>query len=431
MQLMKQFKPNDWTLNDEFTIAPDYLKKSILMVRNMFTGMITKVQSQQIQKPKAPIPQPGGQSHVPPLNASNLQQLEEEAKRARRASHTVPAAPTSAQPPFPIGDPSPHGVPQAYGPGGFSPDKMKIPPSKRRKQSHASVSAPQPKAAKADNSKLLFKCAVAECEHNTKGFATQAALDKHVEEEHRAKEDITDPLKYAIESFDAAFGVPTQDKVERKDAALVKHEVKVEGVTPTASGATPMSRLVSQTDAKFPSPASNNLATPRLQAAKAAKGPPAKKIKTGAKQEAVKTVEQPIVPEGLATGDGWAESHVSLDVIQDTFDVRLTEDHPGLGGDYFDEFLNADMFTASQNEDTPDSIDSNGLSTQTPKDGEMAKEESTILRDEDGIYPLDWFGRPGPMAPDNGYDDPWMDWEVVNKQLQAAPLKNTLSFSVS
>ncbi|OKL60313.1 hypothetical protein UA08_04131 [Talaromyces atroroseus] len=446
IQLMKQFKDTDWTLNDEFTVAPDYVKKSILMVRNMFSGMISKVQNQQIQKPKAPIPQAGGQSHVPPLNASNLQQLEEEAKRARRASHNVPAAPTTAQPPFPLGNPSPQGVPQAYGPGGFSPDKLNIPPSKRRKQSHASVSASQSGAgskttSKADSLKSLFKCAVAECEHNAKGFASQAALDKHVDEEHRAKEDITDPLKYALESFDAALGVPTQDKVvlevqrEKKsisgDATLVKQEGKVEGVTPTAGGATPMSRLVSHTDAKFPSPVTNNLATPRLQAAKVANVAAAKKTKPGAKQETVKTVEQPIVPDGLS---GWADSHVSLDVIQDTFDIPLTDDYPGLGGDYFDEFLNADMFTISQNEDTPDSVDSNGLATQTPKDGEMTKEDLTIqIKDikNDESYPLGWFSHPGPMFPENGNDNPWIDWEVLNKELQAAPLEKGLSFSVS
>ncbi|PCG88107.1 Mediator complex, subunit Med15 [Penicillium occitanis (nom. inval.)] len=54
IQLMKQFKSTEWVVNDELTIAPDYLKRSLAIIKNMFTSMITKVQrfqqSQQGQK---------------------------------------------------------------------------------------------------------------------------------------------------------------------------------------------------------------------------------------------------------------------------------------------------------------------------------------------------------------------------------------------
>lgn len=449
---MKQFKSTEWAVKDEFTIAPDYLKRSIAIIKNMFTSMITKVQSQQLQqgqKLRPPVPPSSGQ---PPLNASNLQQLEEEAKRARRTQNqNVPAAPTATQPPFPLGDPSPQGVPQAYGPGGFSPDKLKIPPTKRRKQSHASVSAAQGAAAakaasKADAAKAsLFKCAVADCEYHVKGFPTQVALSKHVEDEHRVKEEITDPLKYMVDSLDVALGVPEPDKgvmegeVDKKlmpgEASVVKQEVKTEGITPATGGATPMSRLVSQTEAKIISPASTSTMTPRLQAAKTTKAAATKQAKSGAKTEAAKAVlEQPPAAENAVAKDGWTDSKVSLDAIQETFDIRMTDSFPGMGGgEFFEMFLNSDMFS-NQNEDTPDSVDSNAFVTQTPNDGDMAKDDSAIqIKDveEDASWPADWFSHPGPMFSGNANDDPWMDWETVNKELEAAPLNQGLSFSVS
>ncbi|EEA27541.1 hypothetical protein TMatcc_004156 [Talaromyces marneffei ATCC 18224] len=451
IQLMKQFKSTEWAVNDEFTIAPDYLKRSIALIKNMFTSMITKVQSQQLQqgqKLRTPMPPSGGQ---PPLNASNLQQLEEEAKRARRTQNqNVPAAPTATQPPFPLGDPSPQGVPQAYGPGGFSPDKLKIPPTKRRKQSHASVAAAQGSAAakaasKTDVAKAsLFKCAISGCEYQIKGFPTQAALSKHVEDEHRVKEEITDPLKYMVDSLDVALGVPETDKgvledeVDKKpmpsEASVVKQEVKIEGITPATGGATPMSRLISQTDAKIISPASTSTMTPRLQAAKMTKAAPAKPVKAGAKTEVAKAlIEQPPVADNTVAKDAWTDSKVSLDAIQETFDIPMTDSFPGMGGEFFEMFLNSDMFS-NQNEDTPDSVDSNAFVTQTPNDGDLAKDDSAIqIKDieEDGSWPADWFSHPGPVFSGNANDDPWMDWETVNKELEGAPLNKGLSFSVS
>ncbi|EED20002.1 conserved hypothetical protein [Talaromyces stipitatus ATCC 10500] len=445
IHLLRQFKSTEWTVNDEFTIAPEYLKQCLGMIRSMFTSMITRVQSQQLQqKQRAPMPPVGGQ---PPLNASNLQQLEEEAKRARRTQNqNVPAAPTALQPPFPLGDPSPQGVPQAYGPGGFSPDKLKIPPTKRRKQSHASVSVPQggaaaKAAAKGDVAKASFKCTVADCEYHVKGFPTQAALNKHVEDEHKVKEEITDPLKYMVDSLDTGLGAPesvvgylqgeNDKKLVSGEASLVKQEVKAEGVTP-ATGATPMSRLMSQTDGKIISPASTSMTTPRLQAAKATKPAAAKQVKSGAKTDAAKAVlERAPVSDNAAVKDGWADSKVSLDVIQETFDIPMTDSYPGMGGEFFEMFLNSDMFS-NQNEDTPDSVDSNTFVTQTPNDGDMAKDDSAIqIQDveDDGSWPSNWFSHPGPIF--SGNDDPWMDWETVNKELEAAPLNKGLSFSVS
>lgn len=449
VQIMRQFKSGDWSLNDEFDISPETLKKSITAVRETFKAMIRTVQSQQ---PKSNPAVPGAQSNVAPLNASNLEQhqQQEEAKRARRVQNqTVPAAPTSAQPPFPLGDPSPQGVPHAYGPGaGFSPDNMRIPQSKRRKQSHpttpATPTAPGAAALpKGDPLKqAMFKCSVPECEYHTKGFATHVELERHVEENHKAKEEISDPLQYALDSFNFALGKPVDemDLVGTKDekaAATVgskpislhtaKRDVKTEGV----AAATPLGRVVGQADTKAVSPASQQLLTPRSNVSKAAKAPASNQVFVKVEKDAAKTMNQPMPEEKVST-TGWADSKVSLFSIQDAFGPSFTEESLGFGGDIFEEFVNADMFMGKA-ENTPDSVDSIGLNTQTPKDGEMIKDDTTITindGDDDGPLPLDWFSRPGPMFNGSVYEDLWADWDLLSKDSLMGPSENNLSFSI-
>lgn len=448
IHLIQQFKPTEWTVNDDITIAPDNLKKSLALLKNMFTSMIVRVQSQQLQQVHASMPSTSG---PPPLNASNLQQLEEEAKRARRTQNqNVPAAPIATQPPFPLGEASPQGVPQVYGPGGFSPDKLKIPPTKRRKQSHASTptitnGAAAKAAPKVDPAKTsLLPCPHAECGHHAKGFSTQAALEKHLDDEHKPKEEIPDPLKYALESFNAGLGLPEPDqavlgdakdkKLKPSDALFTKQDIKADSSTAPGIGATPMSRMGTQPDVKTMSPASTSMTTPRLPAAKTTKPAASKQVKTSVKSEPAKDVaESAVVTENAIIKDEWADSKISLDAIQEAFDIPISDNYPGIGGEFFDLFLNSDMFT-TQNEDTPDSIDSTTFVTQTPNDGDVVNQDSAIhIQDveEKGSWPADWFSHPGPILAGTANDDPWMDWETVNKELEADPLPRNVSFSVS
>ncbi|CRG85849.1 Cell surface glycoprotein 1 [Talaromyces islandicus] len=445
IQIMRQFKSGDWSLNDEFNISPELLKKALGTVRDMFGAMIKTVRSQQ-QRSNLPNAQvAGGQSNVAPLNASNLEQhqQQEEAKRARRVQNqNVPAAPTSAQPPFPLGDPSPQGVPQAYGPGGFSPDKMKIPQSKRRKQSHpatpATPTAPAPGALpKAETAKQgMFKCSVPECEYHNKGFATHVELERHVEENHKAKEEISDPLQYAFEGFDSALGKPVDEMdlvKEEKPAAAVasqpislhtaKRDGKVEGVP------APLGRVVSQADTKPVSPTSQQLLTPRSNVSKTTKPPTSNQVSAKAEKDAA---VKPAQEEKTPMAD-WTDSTVSLFSIQDAFGPSLKEESLNFGPDLFDEFVNADMFMGKA-EDTPDSVDSIGLHTQTPKDGEMIKDDTTInINDgeDDGPLPLDWFSRPGPMFTGTVYEDPWVDFDLLSKDSLLGGSEEALSFSIS
>lgn len=450
---MRQFKGGDWTVNDELTISPETLNKAITTIREMFRAMISTMKSHPSRSNLPNAQAPSAQSNVAPLNASNLEQhqQQEEAKRARRVQNqNVPAAPTSAQPPFPLGDPSPQGVPQAYGPGGFSPDKMKIPQSKRRKQSHpatpATPTAPGPGGAvpKAEPPKqAAFKCSVPECEYHSKGFATPVELERHIEENHKAKEEIADPLQYALDSFNFALGNPTEEMdlvgvKDEKAAATVGskpialHTAKREGAAAATAGTTPLGRVASQADTKPVSPASQQLLTPRSNVSKAPKAPTSNQVPVTAEKDAAKAMNQPVPEEKVSTA-GWADSKVSLSSIQDAFGPFLAEENVGFGGDLFDEFVNPDMFMGKA-EDTPDSVDSIGLNTQTPKDGEMIKDETTFTigdGDDDGPLPLDWFCRPGPMNFNSTvYKDPWVDWDIISKDPAMGTLEDNLTFSI-
>lgn len=460
---MRQFKDTDWSLNDQFSIAPEYLRKSIAYIKGLFAAMISRVQNQQqSQRPGGAAAQPpSGQPTMTPLNATNLQALqqqEEALQRARRAQNqAVPAAPTVAQPPFPLGAPSPQGVPHAYGPGGFSPDKLKLPPSKRRKQSHAGATTTpttpgpgaqaKPEASKPSDVEVKsFTCSVPECEYHSKGFPSQAALDKHIEESHKAEEQIEDPLQYALDSFKSALVEPAKEKEKSEAKATskppaavdvqraaaksatgpnVKQEIKAEGATPATAGTTPMGRVSSQAAPKSVSPASNQLPTPRMGGAGKA---PSNRPTPGkdSKKESERASDQTVTSEDVQLKDGWVDSTVSLDLISEVFDSARNEDYCGLRGDPFDEFLNADMFTLAQAEDTPDSVDSGGAVTQTPKDGDLSREDVVIKiggPEDDNWIPADWFSHPGPLGDRMFIDDPWVDidWEALERK-EADPI---------
>src|SRR4051812_11420512 len=102
-------------------MSPETITSVINHVKKCFSAMMTKIQQNQAARTagnQGSAAQAASQSGIP-LNASNLQQLqqqEEALQRARRANpQTVPPEPTSLQPPFAIGPSSPQGVPQAYG----------------------------------------------------------------------------------------------------------------------------------------------------------------------------------------------------------------------------------------------------------------------------------------------------------------------------
>jgi hypothetical protein len=133
------------------------------------------------------------------------------------------------------------------------------------------------------------------------------------------------------------------------------------------------------------------------------------------KKETPKTSE-PAPPVEAPAKDPWADSAVSLEAINEAF-IDLGDS--GLGFGAMDEFLNADMFTNTQ--DTPDSVESAPV-TQTPKDGELPRPDDTtgkandVLPEENWI-PADWINLPG------GFEDGFLmsqptidfDWDAVER----------------
>ncbi|RDH31863.1 hypothetical protein BDQ94DRAFT_180036 [Aspergillus welwitschiae] len=449
--LMRQFKAGpDWTLNDQYTISPQYLSMYTSSIKKLFHTMLARL-SQQMPGPRLSVSQgapaqQASQPNMPALNASNLQQLqqqEEALQRARRASsQTVSGA--AAIPQAPFGAPSPQGVPHAYGPGSIPPEQLKLPPPKKRKQSQTGATpvsvtptskaqAGKPADARANGAALggAFKCSVPECQHHYQGFAAQNALDKHIAEAHQAEEPIENPLEFALESFRNCL-VKDEDKsgvqdmksiplVNGKAAATSspsKHEVKLEAATPVPASATPMGRATSQVGPKPSSPASNQQLTPRTSTTKTAVPSPLKPTagKDGKKEPAKLAEPGPSVD--AAPQDPWANSAISLDAIQDTF-MEFADDG-GLGFGAMDEFLNPEMFTNTQAKDTPDSVET-GLVTQTPKDTELPKTDDLSGKNEgsEGSWlPADWVAFPGRLEDGIMMTDPWeeFDWDLVERK---------------
>ncbi|PWY76318.1 hypothetical protein BO70DRAFT_94389 [Aspergillus heteromorphus CBS 117.55] len=454
--LMRQFKAGpDWALNDQITVTPDYFTGTTNYIKRLFHHMIARVNQQQNQpqgqRPGvaqgAPVPQ-ATQPNMPALNASNLQQLqqqEEALQRARRASsQTVSGA--AAIPQAPFGAPSPQGVPHAYGPASMPPEQLKLPPPKKRKQSHAgALPASGTPVSKTQSSKPAdfkstgvapggaFKCGVPDCQNHYQGFATQNALDKHVEEAHKVEEPIDNPLEFALESFRNSLikeedrnelqgmkGIPQASGKPGTTSSPSKNEIKLEGATPVLGSATPMARAASQLGPKPGSPTLNQQLTPRTSAGKAPTSSPLKPTtaKDG-KKEPVKPTEPGQASGDAVARDPWADSAVSLEAIQETF--LDFGDEGGLGFGAMDEFLNPEMFTNNQAKDTPDSVET-GLVTQTPKDSELPKLDDLNGKKgdmtDDNWIPADWISFPG--RPEDGFlmNDSWedFDWDMVDRK---------------
>ncbi|KAJ5526949.1 hypothetical protein N7513_011108 [Penicillium frequentans] len=364
VQIMRQFKNNtqDWVLNDQFTISHDYLTGAILFIRKLFQLMFLRM---------------------------NQQRYKHNRKKLFNTPDVPPVSLVQLPPPAPFGAPSPQGVPHAYGPGGLVPEKLKLPPPKKRKQSHAGAASSSPvqpnsvtnaaatyQAAVA-NAKTkaaalagAFKCSFVECQHHFQGLPTQAALDKHVEENHQPEEEeiIGDPMQFYLDSVSIGLGLTAdaqQPKQSFESAPTANANNKLSAMaspakqglpTPVTASATPMARVTSQLGAKTASPATSAQQLTPLQAAtKSGKPSPGK-------QPGKRTLDE------LEAEDSWADAPMNLEKIHDTFAPILADcRRKGLGYDPFDEFLNTDMFSLEQSDDTPDSRDT-ALAILTPKD---------------------------------------------------------------
>ena len=437
---MRQFKPtSEWIPNDQFTMGAQHLTTCINFVKKYCIFLRASQQQAQPAGQRVNAAQAmatGNQPNQPPLNANNLHQLQQQEEALQRARRASSQSATGA--PAPFGTPSPQGVPHAYGPGSMPPEKLKLPPPKKRKQSHAGpfpgqspapgtpttkAAAATAKASAADGKQqaaaLPFKCSVLECQQHYQGFATQASLDKHIEENHKADDVIEDPLEFALEGMRNCLVKDEQAEVP----GLKKGDLKLEGATPaTASATTPMGRMPSQLKAGG-SPASNQQLTPRPSSDKT----PAA-MKATVSKESKKGAGKPGEPSDAdaTLKDAWADSGVSLEAIHDTFTDFGNDGLNGLGLDPLEEFLNADMFVNAEAKDTPESIETGGA-TQTPKDGELSKDEEMNVNiesnlDDSSWLPDDWIFLPGRFNDQFLVSGPTeIDWDSIDRKEMGVP----------
>lgn len=146
--------------------------------------------------------------------------------RSGSKSGQPPSAPTTSQPPFPLGAQSPAGQPTYIGKPTVTQDTLQLPAKKRAKMgpsgaqpaTQSNTSSPQvvkqsppetarkstPAEAKAPP-KPHFLCPQKGCEANNVGFASEESRRQHIEEEHT--KPYQNPLQYASENLAAVLGL--------------------------------------------------------------------------------------------------------------------------------------------------------------------------------------------------------------------------------
>ncbi|KAJ0116525.1 hypothetical protein J7T55_007505 [Diaporthe amygdali] len=208
-------------------------------------------QPQQPQRPEQPAPAPA----PTPLNEANLakqtQALNKAHQRSNSKSGQPPAAPTSAQPPFPFGATSPDGAPRWVAPTPLTQEKLQLPNAGARKRvktaANAQASSPavssqnaspqtkvtspelkrkEPKPAP----KPAFMCTEPGCELADTGFPTEEARKQHHQEVHVLPYE--DPQQFMQQSFATAFGLDENGQTKSQQQ-------------PGPEEATPMSREAS------------------------------------------------------------------------------------------------------------------------------------------------------------------------------------------
>ncbi|KAI1964793.1 hypothetical protein LOZ58_001483 [Ophidiomyces ophidiicola] len=457
MLLMKQFKGPDWTLAENFTITDDYLATAIGYIKKWFSEMINRVQiSRQNQTRAAPGAQPPSTPVMPatqnapaPLNASNLKQFEQQQEaalqRTRNTSQApaqaVPPAPTTMQPPFPLGATSPQGVPRVYGPTNVTQDTLTLPPPKKRKpnppsnKAAAKAGQAQPLATKEGSPtitetkkpaavpKETFKCSVMECTYRLGGFPSKAALDAHVKTEHKPEEQITNPLEYAIESYKIGLGL---DKIDKKPPETQKPKlnavsvppgklppskpggVKIEAVTPASQQ---MAQSASIAGIKPNSPAHPQHKPPQVTPGKGQDMATSKpEVEKDGKKDAISNT---VVPQD-AVKDPWEECPTSLDSIRSTFGDLAKMSYFNASCDPLDELLLSNAFNTAQSKDTPQSTDASALS-QTPQDSDTSDMDIQMERTFDDTWlPTEWVALPASFdgSLNMGETFPEIDWSL-------------------
>lgn len=276
--------------------------------RKAMTFVMTKIQQLQNQQSKpeqarsAPTQQPESsvQPQQQPLQPQNLQQRAAE-NMVRSASQTgarvkskAPPAPTTSGPPFPLGAPSPHGVPTYDGiANNLTPDKLQLPPQKKRKGNNGSAASTPanqgatPGSGQSPQLKMQqqspdhkrqqqikieqqqqqqqdrrFKCSDDYCVFSVKGFEKEEELQTHVAEAHKR---IENPLDFFLSSAANALDVDLDGhaKVSKLDSnAANRGKQAVATAKPQNLGPATMRKEALKVEGQTPGKAKQGVVTP-------------------------------------------------------------------------------------------------------------------------------------------------------------------------
>ncbi len=263
-------------LKDKFSIRSAELDQARAMLESMARDLAANMakaglmkqqaQNQGAQQAGAQQKQQGSdQASVAPLNAANLEKntqalnrMSQQKGKANQAANQAPPAPTSTQPPFPLGAPSPHGNPSYMNKA--KDMNLQIPPA-RKKQKLAQPSGgsgqagttPSPQVSKTGSPELkravpeppkpVFLCKEPDCDMPAIGFPTEQLLQQHVEEEHTKPKE--NPVKFVQENLALALGLEpdgTLKKTAGAEAPLMSSSASKQGQTPGNVAGTPASQ---------------------------------------------------------------------------------------------------------------------------------------------------------------------------------------------
>ncbi|KAJ8123093.1 hypothetical protein ONZ43_g871 [Nemania bipapillata] len=255
MRLIKQYVDGDkmTTLKDRFSMTPADLDniRSILesmardvaahyphsMRKNLSQQNASEATSQGVStNTGAPTTQPA------PLNAANLEKQTQALNRMHQRNNSragqPPAAPTTAQPPFPFGAQSPDGQPTYAGKPAVTQDNLQLPARKKVKtearagtgstqNGPGTIASPQvqklpspemskrtaPVEAKQPSATQKFFCKDPYCDSRNIGFTSEEILRKHMDDEHVKPQN--DPMKFASEGIAEVLGLDANGKVKK------------------------------------------------------------------------------------------------------------------------------------------------------------------------------------------------------------------------
>jgi hypothetical protein len=350
-----------------FSMTPDEIDQAYVLANQMMAHVarqfpnLTKSSSgagvpsaTAPAKEGAPAPQPVPTQAVP-LNAENLQQQQQALKQQNQVKHNrvnsrsqPPAAPTSAQPPFPIDSPL-QGMSHQH----LTQEQLRMPPTKKQKQSASSTpilgnqnsatTTPLLKASSPDlkkqqmeppkEEKMLLLCPEIDCDHHfLDGFEDEQALEKHKEKEH--VNPLSNPPQFAQGELANMLGL-------EPDGTTKKASNVAPGMaTTTSSQLGQISRVVTDGTPATMTP---------MDRQTSGTGPAANKIAKATKPDGIKNARssEAAAPPSVAVEDLWANSSVNPQDLLHNFQGLET----GAGGAISD----MSVYRSITPNDTPES----------------------------------------------------------------------------